>query len=82
MREENTMKALHVHLYKSLSYRILSICITFIISYILTGNLTIAGSIASIDAIIKFVVYFLHERAWGKVFKRLKVKKHLARFKA
>jgi uncharacterized membrane protein len=27
-------------------------------------------------------VYFLHERAWGKVFKRLKVKKHLARFKA
>ena len=82
MREENTMKALHVHLYKSLSYRILSICITFIISYILTGNLTIAGSIASIDAIIKFVVYFLHERAWGKVFKRLKIKKHLSRFKA
>ena len=82
MREENTMKALHIHLYKSLSYRILSICITFIISYILTGNLTIAGSIASIDAIIKFVVYFLHERAWGKVFKRLKVKKHLSRFKA
>ena len=82
MREENTMKALHVHLYKSLSYRILSICITFIISYILTGNLTIAGSIASIDAIIKFVVYFLHERAWGKVFKRLKLKKHLSRFKA
>jgi len=76
------MKALHIHLYKSLSYRILSICITFVISYILTGNLTIAGSIASIDAIIKFVVYFLHERAWGKVFKRLKVKKHLSRFKS
>ncbi len=76
------MKALHLHLYKSLSYRILSICITFIISYILTGNLTIAGSIASIDAIIKFVVYFLHERAWGKVFKHLKVKKHLSRFKS
>jgi len=82
MREEKTMKALHIHLYKSLSYRILSICITFVISYILTGNLTIAGSIASIDALIKFVVYFLHERAWGKVFKRLKLKKHLSRFKA
>ena len=82
MREEKTMKALHIHLYKSLSYRILSICITFVISYILTGNLTIAGSIASIDAIIKFVVYFLHERAWGKVFKRLKLKKHLSRYKA
>ena len=52
------MKALHIHLYKSLSYRLLSICITFIISYLLTGNLTIAGSIASIDAVIKFIVYF------------------------
>ena len=82
MRGEKTMKALHIHLYKSLSYRILSICITFVISYILTGNLTVAGSIASIDALIKFVVYFLHERAWGKVFKRLKLKKHLSRYKA
>jgi uncharacterized membrane protein len=27
-------------------------------------------------------VYFLHERAWGKVFKHLKIKKHLSRFKA
>jgi len=76
------MKALHLHLYKSLSYRLLSICITFIISYLLTGNLAVAGSIASIDALIKFVVYFLHERAWGKVFKHLKIKKHLSRFKA
>ena len=76
------MKALHLHIYKSLSYRIISICITFIISYLLTGNLTVAGSIASIDALIKFVVYFLHERAWGKVFKRLKIKKQLSRFKA
>lgn len=27
--------------------------------------MSIAGSIASIDAVIKFVIYFLHERAWG-----------------
>ncbi|MBC8429296.1 MAG: DUF2061 domain-containing protein [Candidatus Endolissoclinum sp.] len=73
------MKALHIHLYKSLSYRLLSICITFIISFILTGSMALAGSIASIDALIKFVVYFLHERAWGKVFKRIKKKKRDAR---
>ncbi len=79
MREEKTMKALHIHLYKSLSYRLLSVCITFIISFILTGSMALAGSIASIDALIKFVVYFLHERAWGKVFKRIKKKKRDAR---
>lgn len=59
------MRALHVHLYKSISYRILSVMITFVISLALTGNMSIAGSIASIDAVIKFVIYFLHERAWG-----------------
>ena len=60
------MRALHVHLYKSVSYRILSVMITFSISLALTGNLNMAGSIASIDAVIMFVVYFLLERAWGK----------------
>ena len=68
------MRALHVHLYKSISYRILSVMITFCISLALTGNATIAGSIAGIDAVIKFVVYFMHERAWGKMFKHLKDK--------
>ena len=66
------MRALHVHLYKSISYRILSVIITFVISLALTGNMSIPGSIASIDAVIKFVVYFLHERAWGKGMRWLK----------
>ena len=69
------MRALHVHLYKSISYRIISVLITFLISLILTGNMSIAGSIASIDAVIKFVVYFLHERAWGKGMRWLKNKR-------
>jgi len=37
--------------------------------------MSIAGSIASIDAVIKFVVYFLHERAWGKGMRWLKNKR-------
>lgn len=73
------MKALHIHLYKSLSYRLLSICITFMISFGLIGSATVAGTIASIDALIKFVVYFLHERAWGKVFRRIKRKRREAK---
>ena len=68
------MRALHVHLYKSISYRIISVLITFLISLALTGNMSIAGSIASIDAVIKFVVYFLHERAWGKGMRWLKTR--------
>jgi len=62
-------------MYKSLSYRLLSICATFIISFVLTGNLTIAGSIASIDALFKLILYFFHERAWSKALKLLKKKR-------
>jgi uncharacterized membrane protein len=69
------MKAMHIHLYKSLSYRILSITITFIVSYLATGSWSIAGSIASIDALIKFGVYFAHERAWSRFIQTLKKKR-------
>jgi uncharacterized membrane protein len=69
------MTAVKLYLVKSISYRILSIIVTFVISYILTGNLSIAGSIASIDAIIKFLLYFFHEQAWGYIFKRIKKRK-------
>ena len=41
----------------------------------MSGNLTIAGSIASIDALIKLILYFVHERAWAKALKLLKTKR-------
>jgi uncharacterized membrane protein len=39
---------------------------TFIISLLVTGSLKWAGSIASVESISKIVLYYLHERAWGK----------------
>ena len=69
------MKKIRLYLVKSISYRILSIITTFIISYAITGNITLAGSIASIDAVIKFALYFFHEQAWGHLFKKYKKKK-------
>ena len=69
------MSVLQLHLIKSISYRILSVIVTFIISFILTGSISLAGSIASIDAVIKFALYFFHEQAWGHIFKRFKKNK-------
>lgn len=69
------MKVFRFYFYKSISYRILSIIVTFVISFILTGDFTMAGSIASIDAVIKFAMYFLHEQAWGHIFKKMKQKR-------
>lgn len=62
-------------LYKSVSYRLISIVITFVVSYLATGSLTVASTIVSIDAVIKMFVYFAHERLWHEIYKKYKVKK-------
>jgi len=52
---------------KALSWRIIGTLDTLVVSYILTGKIVLAASIASIDFITKLVLYFFHERAWNKV---------------
>ena len=52
---------------KALTYRILSVSITFIISFIVTGKLSWATAIASLEVLTKMMLYYAHERAWAKV---------------
>ena len=52
---------------KALSWRVVGTLDTLVISYLLTGEITIAASIASIDFITKMILYFFHERAWTLV---------------
>ena len=52
---------------KALSWRVVGTLDTLLISYLLTGKITIAASIASIDFLTKMVLYFFHERVWNLV---------------
>jgi len=52
---------------KAISWRIIGTLDTLLISYILTGKIALAASIASIDFITKMILYFFHERLWNKV---------------
>ena len=52
---------------KAVSWRIIGTLDTLLISYILTGEVAIAASIASIDFITKMFLYFFHERLWNKI---------------
>lgn len=52
---------------KALSWRVIGTLDTLLISYLLTGKIAIAASIASIDFLTKMVLYFFHERAWNLV---------------
>lgn len=52
---------------KAISWRVIGTLDTLLISYILTGEVAIAASIASIDFITKMFLYFFHERMWNGI---------------
>lgn len=52
---------------KSLSWRIVGTIDTMIISYFITGKLTFAISIGSVEVITKTLLYYFHERAWAHI---------------
>ena len=52
---------------KSLSWRTVGTLDTILISWIVTGELTLAYSIGSIELATKMVLYFFHERVWNKI---------------
>jgi uncharacterized membrane protein len=57
-------------LLKTISWRVVGTLDTITISYIITGEITSALSIGSIEVVSKMILYYFHERAWSKV-KRL-----------
>ena len=54
-------------LVKTISWRITGSTATFGISYMISGNIAIAGTIAMIQLVANTVLYFAHERIWNRV---------------
>lgn len=54
-------------LLKTISWRIIGTLDTVLISYLITGTLTMAISIGGIELVSKMALYFFHERAWNKI---------------
>lgn len=52
---------------KAISWRVIGTLDTLLISFILTGQVVLAASIASIDFVTKMFLYFFHERIWNKI---------------
>ena len=52
---------------KAISWRVIGTFDTLMISYLLTGKMALAASIASIDFVTKMFLYFFHERLWNKI---------------
>ncbi|MGB5459736.1 MAG: DUF2061 domain-containing protein [Eudoraea sp.] len=52
---------------KSISWRAIGTLDTIIISWIITGKLSLAFSIGLVELVTKMVLYFLHERLWNTI---------------
>jgi len=52
---------------KTTSWRITGSGATFLISYIVSGNIEIAGTIAMTQLMINTILYYIHERLWNKI---------------
>jgi uncharacterized membrane protein len=52
---------------KAISWRCLGSFDTFLITWLITGNAMAAGSVASLESLSKIVLFYLHERAWGRI---------------
>lgn len=52
---------------KALSWRVTALVVTVIVVKIATGDTEMAATVGAADALVKFVLYFFHERLWIRV---------------
>lgn len=54
-------------LIKTISWRLSGSGATFLISYVILGNINVAGSIAIIQLVSNTILYYAHERIWNRI---------------
>jgi uncharacterized membrane protein len=52
---------------KALSWRVTGTLDTIVVSYIVTGKITLALSIGFVELFTKIGLYYFHERAWNRI---------------
>ena len=54
-------------LLKAVTWRVVATATTALIALGVTGEIAVALAIGGIEFVLKFVIYYLHERAWQMV---------------
>lgn len=57
------------HLAKTLTWRIVATTDTFLLAWLITGQIDFAGLIAGFEVVTKMMLYYGHERVWYKHIK-------------
>lgn len=54
------------HIFKTISWRIIATTTTIIITYIITGDISVGLGVGVVEFIVKMLLYYSHERFWYK----------------
>lgn len=54
-------------LVKAISWRVTGTIDTFLISWLITGQILLASGIAFTEIITKIFLFWMHERAWNRI---------------
>ncbi len=57
------------HIAKTISYRIVSTLIGFLVVYFISGSITVGTAFGVAELIYKPIQYYIHERIWYKFIK-------------
>lgn len=57
------------HLAKTISYRVLSTGIGFVVVWIISGSLTVGSAFGIAELVYKPIQYYIHERVWYRYIK-------------
>jgi uncharacterized membrane protein len=57
------------HIAKTISYRIVSTMIGFIIMYMVSGSVKVGATFSIVELLYKPIQYYIHERIWYRYIK-------------
>jgi uncharacterized membrane protein len=52
---------------KAVTWRLTGSIDTFILSFLITGSIKIAGSISAVEVVTKILLFYFHERVWALI---------------
>jgi uncharacterized membrane protein len=52
---------------KAVTWRLTGSIDTFVLSFLITGNIRIAGSISAVEVVTKILLFYGHERLWALI---------------
>lgn len=71
------MKFSKRHLAKTITWRLIGTLDTFLLSWLISGDMAVGAQIGAYELVTKMVLYYVHERAWFKSTIKSSNKRHI-----